>query len=425
MKVCVFEDETYENFFPLTLTRGVFELKCGYVSLLDRIKRNFPGSDVGVFMRDYLAPTAKIRLDVQAINDPNFLRGDDILFINARALLKYGELDLEGSEEIGVCGDDVVYVRAKEETVEKCMAMGSRTAFKEALGNALPKNELDITLISYLWNTIQHNPSAMEWDFEYEGKSGIHGTFAEQAALWPEGSDAQVFVAETAEIQPYVVLDTKEGPVYIDEGVTVFPHTRIEGPAYIGKETQIVGGKIREGCSIGPVCRVGGEVEESIIHGYSNKYHDGFLGHAYVGEWVNLGALTTNSDLKNDYSSVDVYIKGKLTDTQDTKVGLFIGDHTKTALSSLFTTGTVVGIMSNVMPSGELLPKLIPSFCWYFRGKFSRGRGLKPFLKTAKIAMGRRGVELNDYDVELFEKLYEITKEERTKLIKKSRKKRR
>lgn len=425
MKICVFEDETYENLFPLTLTRAVFELKCGYVSLLDRIKRSFPDADVGVFTRDYLAPVVKKRLDVQAINDPDFLREDDILFINGRTLLKYGQLELEGPEEFGICDDGAVYARAKKETVEKCMDDGSEAAFKEALGKALPKKETDIPLISYLWNAIQHNPDAMEWDFEYKGKSGIHGTFASKAALWPKDSEDQVFVAETAEIQPYVVLDTKEGPVYIDEGVVVNPHTRIEGPAYIGKDTRVVGGKVREGCSIGPVCRIGGEVEESIFHGYSNKYHDGFIGHAYVGEWVNLGALTTNSDLKNDYSSVKVRIKGELVDSKDTKVGLFIGDHTKTALSSLFTTGTVAGIMSNIMPSGELLPKVIPSFCWYFRGKFSRGRGLKSFLKTAEIAMGRRDVPLTDEDVKLFEKLYEITQKERKELIKRSRKKKR
>jgi len=423
MKICVFEDQTYENLFPLALTRGVFELKCGYVSLLDRIKRNFPQTDIGVFMRDYLVPTARKRLNVQAINDYGYLKGDDILFINGKALLEYDKLELNGPEEIGLSDDEVVYVRAKKETVENCMSRGTEEAFKKAIKEALPKKDIDIPLISYLWNTIQHNPEVMEWDFEYEGKDGIHGTFASQASLWPEDCEDNVFVAETAEIQPHVVLDASEGPIYIDEGVVVNPHTRIEGPAYIGKDTRVVGGKIREGCSIGPVCRVGGEVEESIIHGYSNKYHDGFLGHAYVGEWVNLGALTTNSDLKNDYSSVQVYVKGNLVDTQDTKVGSFIGDHTKTALSTLFTTGTVVGIMSNVMPSGELLPKLIPSFCWYFRNKFSRGRGLKSFLETAEIAMGRRDVALTDEDVELFEKLYEITKEERDDLIKKTRRK--
>ena len=101
-----------------------------------------------------------------------------------------------------------------------------------------------------------------------------------------------------------VVIDAEHGPVYLDEGAEIHPFTRIEGPCYVGKKSILLGAKCREGNSIGPFCRIGGEVEESIIQGYSNKYHDGFLGHAYVGEWVNLGALTTNSDLKNDYSTV-------------------------------------------------------------------------------------------------------------------------
>ena len=108
-----------------------------------------------------------------------------------------------------------------------------------------------------------------------------------------------------------VVIDAEHGPIYIDEGAEIHPFTRIEGPCYIGRNSILLGAKCREGNSIGPMCRVGGEVEESIIQGYSNKYHDGFLGHAYVGQWVNLGALTTNSDLKNDYSEVKVVLDGR------------------------------------------------------------------------------------------------------------------
>ena len=126
----------------------------------------------------------------------------------------------------------------------------------------------------------------------------------------------------------------------------VLPFTRIEGPAYIGRESQLFRAHIREGTSIGPVCRIGGELEASIVHGWCNKYHDGFLGHSYVCPWVNLGALTTNSDLKNDYSPVRVPLAGESLDTGSTKVGCFIGDHTKTALASLINTGSSIGVMT-------------------------------------------------------------------------------
>ena len=124
------------------------------------------------------------------------------------------------------------------------------------------------------------------------------------------------------------------------------------------------------------MCRVGGEVEESIIHGYSNKYHDGFLGHAYVGEWVNLGALTTNSDLKNDYSSVSVVLDGKTpVSTGSTKVGALIGDHTKTSIGTLLNTGAYVGAMALIATNGKLLPKFIPSFAWFLEGAVTKGFG--------------------------------------------------
>ncbi len=419
MKLCIFED-AWENLFPIAYTRAVFELRCGYVSLLERIVRNYPSTPWCAFARDYLAGVLKNRLSAP-VNDLSQLKGDAVLFINGRWLMKAGELSLEGPETVGVQGHDILYVRATAETLDKCAA----ESFDKLLSNlkqALPPVEREATLIRYPWHLIQQNPEAMRADFAARNQTGIHGTCSKHAAVWPEDADTdQIYVAPSAQIHPFVALDVEHGPIYVDEGAIVYPHTRIEGPAYIGKNTYIVGGKIREGCSIGPMCRVGGEVEESIIHGYSNKYHDGFLGHAYVGEWVNLGALTTNSDLKNDYGTVEVYVQGKPVDSEDTKVGAFIGDHTKTGIGCLFNTGTVVGMMSLLIPHGEPFPKTIPSFCWYFRGRVSRGRGLKPLIETARIAMGRRKVELTEAEVELFEKLYQITKPERDEAIQKGR----
>jgi UDP-N-acetylglucosamine diphosphorylase/glucosamine-1-phosphate N-acetyltransferase len=425
MKICVFEDEKYENLYPLTLARPAFELKCGYVSLWERMARNFEGTDVCFFLRpdrDYLVPTFKRRVSDKAVNDMNSLTTDDILLINGRWLMGKGELEPEGTEEVGLCGEDIVYARAKQRTIEECMSQD----FKQLLDNLrekLAKRQVEPTLISYPWDLINNNPEAMGADFEFAGQNGISGRFSPQAVIYG-GEKTDVFVAEKAEVQPFVVLDVTEGPIFIDEGATIFPDTRIEGPAYIGKDTRIVGGKIREGCSIGPVCRVGGEVEESIIHGYSNKYHDGFLGHSYVCEWVNLGALTTNSDLKNDYTEVEVYIKGKLMNSGNMKVGSFIGDHTKTAIGCLLNTGTVIGVMSNVLHSDDFpKKKFIPSFSTFHQGRFIRARlkGEKGVLKIAEKAMGRRDVEMTDEDRDLYRELFSLTEEERNKLIKETR----
>jgi len=419
VRLCVFEDEKYEELFPLSMTRATFELKCGYTTLLEKILNRFRGVDVSYFLRDYLAPIFKRRVKGEVINNLNVLKRDDFLLVNGRWLLnERDKLTLEGDEEVGLYGQDIAFARVRQNTIKRCLAENF-TKFLNNIKDKVEAKEVEANLISYPWNLVNNNSKAIEEDFKVFEKRGVFGKFSPQAII--EGKEENVFIAETAEVQPFAVLDATCGPIILDEGVEVSPFSRIEGPTSVGRDTQILRSNIREGTSIGPVCRVGGEVEESIIHGYSNKYHTGFLGHAYVGEWVNLGALTTNSDLKNDYSAVEVHIKGKLTDSRETKVGCFIGDHTKTSVGCLLNTGAVVGVMSNVIASGEPSPKFIPSFCWYFRGRFSKGWGLRRMIETERVAMNRRSVSLTEEEATLFQTLYEMTKEEREKLIKRSK----
>jgi UDP-N-acetylglucosamine diphosphorylase / glucose-1-phosphate thymidylyltransferase / UDP-N-acetylgalactosamine diphosphorylase / glucosamine-1-phosphate N-acetyltransferase / galactosamine-1-phosphate N-acetyltransferase len=152
----------------------------------------------------------------------------------------------------------------------------------------------------------------------------------------------------------------------------------------------IDGAMVRPGCSFGPRCRIGGEVEASLFQGYSNKHHEGFIGHAFVGEWVNLGALTTNSDLKNAYQPVQVPWQGKTIDTGRLKVGCFIGDHVKTAIGSLVNTGTRVGTFANWFEPG-LTPKEIPAFAWGREARWPLGHA----LSNARKVMARRGANLS------------------------------
>ena len=188
------------------------------------------------------------------------------------------------------------------------------------------------------------------------------------------------------------------------------PFTRIEGPCYVGRNSILMGCKCREGNSIGPMCRLGGEVEGSIIHGHSNKVHDGFLGHAYVGQWVNLGAMTTNSDLKNDYSNVSVVLDGKTAiNTGSIKVGAIIGDHAKTSIGTLLNTGANLGAMSLVVAGGRLLPKFLPSFAWYVGGAITEGRGKEQSYKTAQAVMARRNCVWTAADESLWDAIYQMT----------------
>ena len=159
-----------------------------------------------------------------------------------------------------------------------------------------------------------------------------------------------------------VVADTTGGPVVIGEGAVVTAFTRLEGPCAIGADTHLLGAKVRGGTTIGPHCRVGGEVECSVVLGYANKYHDGFLGHSYVGEWVNLAAGTSTGDLRCDYRPVRVPVDGAEVSTGRTKVGSVIGDHAKTGLGVLLNCGTALGCFAQVLPTGTLAPRAVPSF---------------------------------------------------------------
>jgi UDP-N-acetylglucosamine diphosphorylase/glucosamine-1-phosphate N-acetyltransferase len=214
-----------------------------------------------------------------------------------------------------------------------------------------------------------------------------------------------------------VFIDTSGGPVVIDDEALVCAFSRVEGPCYIGPRTHIAGAKVRNGCSFGPQCRVGGEVEASIFHGYSNKYHDGFLGHAYVGEWVNLGAGTNNSDLRNDYGEISVPLQQQAIKTGLSKVGCFIGDHTKTGLGTLINTGSSIGVFANLLPAGVLAPKYVPSFSVWWKGKLQEIGDLDAQLTTAAKVMARRGRNVTEAHIAFYRQLFEDTYFQRVRAI--------
>lgn len=417
MKVVVFEDEQFENLYPLTYLRPVFELKCGHISLRQRIERVLGNFDYYYFTREYLAPVFKKKLGQDKVNKLEVIKNENLLFINGRLLAIDFKLGADGAEEIGMNGDAVVYIRTKKETVQKIKYNDINDLINQ-LKSKLPSVEVKTTLINYPWNLVQNNIRAIKDDFNHLQETGILGEFSPQAAII--GDKNLIYVHKTSSIRPFATLDTTNGPIIIDKNVIVHPMSHIEGPAALGEDTQVFGGNIREGCAIGPVCRIHGEIEESIIHGYANKHHDGFLGHAYLGEWVNLGAFTTNSDLKNDYTPVKLMVKGELVDSGDMKVGSFIGDHTKTSIGTIINTGAMIGVMNNVVNSGSLIPKFLPSFCWYLNNKVTKGFGITHMIKSAATSMSRRKVEFTPEDEEMLRFVYSLTKEERKYWIKKS-----
>jgi UDP-N-acetylglucosamine diphosphorylase/glucosamine-1-phosphate N-acetyltransferase len=375
--------------------------------------------EVACFVPPYMAEVYR-RQTSWSVNDPASLTGNDLFVVSGRVKADGLPADPAGPSHRAVDADgDLLCAWIAQSDLAK-LDTGSIEALVESANSQLPASDVKLPTWDYTWDLVLANPEQLTADFAAAGQSGVEGTIEEPRAL--RGSKKDVFVAPGALIHPMVVLDAAEGPIYIDEGAEIHPFTRIEGPCYVGKKSILLGAKCREGNSIGPVCRIGGEVEESIIHGHSNKYHDGFLGHAYVGEWVNLGALTTNSDLKNDYSSVSVALDGKRPiDTGSTKVGSLIGDHTKTSIGTLLNTGAYVGSMALIAATGKPLPKFIPSFAWFLEGVVTKGFGRRKLYETAATAMGRRKIQWTEADEALWDAVFQITKPERDEAIKKGR----
>jgi len=409
----LFEDGGYKNLQPLTYTRPVYDLKCGISTLREKILRAYGVEKCCLHTRAYLA-------DLVALQNPelsvNTCCEKDCLLINGRVLADAdlaAKIPMEGDDTAFVTADGtLVAVRLSADKTKACCQSAPDTIEKDAFAD-LPTETVDVKLINYPWDLVHENPDQITADFKVLAKPGvIEGKVYEGVTILGKEN---VYIAAGATVKPGVVLDAEEGPIFIDEGAKIFPNAVIEGPTYIGKKSAIkIGAKIYEGTSIGEVCKVGGEVEESIIHSYSNKQHEGFLGHAYLGMWVNLGADTNNSDLKNDYGNVKVSVNGELMDSGSMFVGSTIGDHTKTGINSMLNTGTVLGVGCNVFGAG-LPPKYVPSFAWGGSDGMVEYR-LDKCLQVAERVMARRKIELSDVEKAVLTKVFEMTAKEREAL---------
>lgn len=215
--------------------------------------------------------------------------------------------------------------------------------------------------------------------------------FRDGQDLVPSGcvviGDPSLLVVRTASVEPHVVFDLRKGPIVLEPDSVVRAGTRLEGPLYVGHHSWLLGGAIRHS-SIGPHCRVHGEVANTVFLGYANKSHDGFVGHSVIGQWVNLGAGTITSNLKNTYGEVRFELPTGRLDTGRINVGTLFGDHAKTAIGTLLTTGTVIGTGANVL--GPTVPRYVRPFAWAERDR----QTLDGFLTVARRVLPRRGVDL-------------------------------
>jgi UDP-N-acetylglucosamine diphosphorylase/glucosamine-1-phosphate N-acetyltransferase len=412
MQICIFEDEQHINFYPLTYSRPVYDLVCGIKSLRQKITRQFPGEKISLHCWKYLEESVKLQnpdLDVNLLND------DSCLFINGRVKVDENFSEQVKCEESDNCvfinGNEIIAFKLSGANLEKI-----KSDFPDTFGlksfPELPAENVDVKTYNYLWNLIRDNGTEIVKDIDHLIKENLDLVDPESFNGINIVNEKEVFICNNVTIKPGVVIDASNGPVYIDENAFIFPNAIIEGPAYIGESVKIkAGAQIYENVSIGKLCKVGGEVEESIILPYSNKQHGGFIAHSYLGSWVNLGADTNCSDLKNNYSAIKVQLNGKAVDTGSQFLGVLIGDHSKTAINTMFNTGTVVGFSCNIFGAG-FPDKYIPSFSW--GGLESMNTyDLDKSIATAKIVMSRRDEILLPTDEKLFENIFNLTSQER------------
>lgn len=412
--ICLFEDAGYVNLLPLTYFRPVYNLKCGILSLREKVVRTYPNAELTLHCRSYLTDTVRLRNPALRVNE---LGTGPYFFLNGRVLIDEAlEKAIAGHD-----GKDCVFMHGG--VVAGAMVSGANlNRFHEGMSDVLSpadfdhlrKVEIEANLISYSWNLIHHNGSEIQRDFEHIAKKKrgkrIRGKVHPGVHIV---NKKNVFLDEGAVVKPGCVLDAEDGPIYIGKNATIFPQATIIGPVSVGDMSWIkIGAQIYEATSIGPLSKVGGEVEGTIIHGYSNKQHGGFLGHSYIGAWVNLGADTNNSDLKNNYGTVRVTLGNEQIDTGEQFVGLTMGDHSKSAINSMFNTGTVVGVSVNVFGHG-FPPKYVPSFSWGAAGETSTTYNVERAISVARRVMARRKVELTEAEDRLFRKIFEITAPER------------
>lgn len=385
----MYDDARARTFEPFALTRPVSELIAGAVIIRERWELVTGLRAAGFIGAPPLASFDEKNAPHSVADDAEIPAGSVI----ANSRFAPALTDLQAAE--GSAGGDKVYQCADEicaVILNRAIHVGRLADGSLQLGELA--TEAHVTPITgrwleNVWDPIDQLPLQLTADIR---------ALAPRLSLSAAGSATvlgtnPVYCEGGAHIEPFVVLDATEGPILISRGATISSFTRIVGPCYIGENATVVGDSIRT-CSIGETCKVRGEISNSIMLGYSNKGHTGFVGHSYLGRWVNLGAVTTTSNLKNTYGNVQMWTPGGMRDTGVQFLGTLFGDHVKTGIGTMLTTGTVIGAGANVY-GGHVGSKYVPPFAWG-DGEPYGTYDLDKFIEVAGRMMARRHVELSE-----------------------------
>jgi UDP-N-acetylglucosamine diphosphorylase/glucosamine-1-phosphate N-acetyltransferase len=415
--LCFFEDQKTVRFYPNALTRPIDQMRMGILTIAEKWEN----------MLDIHHATRTLRPWLKGVFDSDRpLHGEDYIWINSRFIPHFKVISevmaLKSGEGLTCSGTPVVVRLDGDRTItEFDRQQDWMAAFETHLqngGTSYPFQPITFDNVSYAetsnglllehaWDLFQHNETQIVADLRQirPTRTLNHWPLKNFFYVNPD----QVYLEANVKLEPGIVLDASEGPIYLGEGAHIMAGALIKGPVAICAHSTVrMGAKIYGGTTAGPHCKLGGEVSSAIFQGYSNKAHDGYIGNSLIGEWVNIGADTNNSNLKNNYSSVKVFDweTGELKDTGLQFCGLFMADHSKTAINSMLNSGTVCGVSSSIL-TNNFPPKYIPSYGWVTDISIDVF-DLDKALETARIVMGRRGLSMSEAYINMMRYLFTV-----------------
>ncbi|MGC8771564.1 MAG: putative sugar nucleotidyl transferase [Brevinematia bacterium] len=379
MSFLLVETKEVENFLPLANTKFLWDISCGIFTPYERYERQFHSIKL-YSPRFEKEPFSFLKLDLK---DKAYTEGENVHTVVNAQFVPFENLSPQ-INRLGLTKEGkFVYLRVENvdfETINLIInneieKLSSKYKVKEIENGYYLNNFVDI---------VNKSPEIIEYE-TYLIKND--GNFV--------SPNNNVYIDKTAKIQQFVSIQPESGPIIIDKGALIRSFSIIDGPAYIGKNSTIDSGRIRGGTTIKHFCKIGGEVEASIVESFSNKHHEGFIGHSYVGSWVNIGAMATTSDLKNNYGLIKLQNDNKVIETKSIKFGSIICDYSKIGIGVMLNTGTIVREGANVVFDGKPFPKYISPFYWSEKEKYD----IDKFINSLSKMMERRNQKMSeDYE---------------------------
>ncbi len=385
MNYILFDGNVRNQLLPFTFTRPVADIRVGILTIREKWELLL-GFTTNTVTEDYLSEKYPfLELEKNVLINASFLPSENLVNI-----IK----GLQENQAVFFDDEPIAFFAIEEQEVD----------FETF--EIIQYAHDDVLRIEHIWDIFSKNGEAIKRDFEMLTEGRDSQPIPE--GIWTKNPE-NIFIEEGATLE-FCTLNASEGPIYIGKDAEIMEGALVRGPfALCEHSTLKMGAKIYSNTTIGPHCKVGGEVNNSVIFGYSNKGHDGFLGNSVIGEWCNLGADTNNSNLKNNYAEVRLwdYETEGFAHTGLQFCGLMMGDHSKCGINTMFNTGTVVGVSANIFGSG--FPRnFVPSFSWGGSGGFTTYKTDKAF-EVATVVMSRRNIEFSEIDAKILEHVFEET----------------